>query len=84
MKHSKRLYLIWIFACFLAATIGCLSADAQPFAYVSNLGSNTVSVIDTATNTVVATVPVGNGPSGVAITPNGAFAYVKAAGRIKV
>jgi YVTN family beta-propeller protein len=34
--------------------------------------SNNVSVIDTATNTVVATVPVGNGPGipfGVAITP---------------
>jgi hypothetical protein len=28
-----------------------------------------VSVIDTATNTVVATVPVGTFPSGVAITP---------------
>jgi YVTN family beta-propeller protein len=33
-------------------------------------------VIDTATNTVVATVPVGNEPSGVAITPDGKHAYV--------
>jgi YVTN family beta-propeller protein len=39
------------------------------FAYVANKDSNTVSVIDTATNTVVATVPVGSAPIGVAITP---------------
>src|SRR5215813_7056169 len=38
--------------------------------------SNTVSVIDTATNTVVATVPVGVRPIGVAITPDGTHAYV--------
>ncbi|WP_306533536.1 beta-propeller fold lactonase family protein, partial [Geobacter sp.] len=46
------------------------------FAYVTNYGSNTVSIIATATNTVVATVPVGANPVGVAITPDGAFAYV--------
>jgi YVTN family beta-propeller protein len=36
----------------------------------------TVSVIDTTTNTMVATVRVGPLPTGVAITPDGAFAYV--------
>jgi len=36
----------------------------------------TPSVIDTASNTVVATIGVGSFPVGVAITPNGAFAYV--------
>jgi len=45
------------------------------FAYVTG-GVQTVSVIETASNTVVATVPVGDGPAGVAITPDGAFAYV--------
>jgi YVTN family beta-propeller protein len=38
-------------------------------AYVGNQGSNSVSVIDTASNTVIATVAVGVGPVGVAITP---------------
>ena len=38
------------------------SAQAAPFAYITDAGSNTVSVIDTATNTVVATVPVGIQP----------------------
>ena len=39
-------------------------AEAAPFAYVANFTDTTVSVIDTATNTVVATVPVGNNPRG--------------------
>ena len=49
---------------------------AGPFAYVGNDGSGTVSVIDTSTNAVTATVTVGTQPIGVAITPNGAYAYV--------
>ena len=32
---------------------------------------NNVSVIDTATNMVVATVPMGDDPRGVAVTPDG-------------
>jgi len=46
------------------------------FAYVTNLSSNLVSVISTKSNTVVANVAVGSRPVGVAVTPNGAFAYV--------
>ena len=42
---------------------------AAPFGYVTNLLDNTVSVIDAATNTVVATIPVGNSPVGVAVHP---------------
>ncbi len=49
-------------------------------AYVANSGSGTVSVIDTATNTVVFGVgfpiPVGTFPRGVAVTPDGKHAYV--------
>jgi YVTN family beta-propeller protein len=36
---------------------------------VTDFVSNTVSVIDTATNTVVVTIGVGLFPTGVAITP---------------
>jgi YVTN family beta-propeller protein len=46
------------------------------FAYVANNSSNNVSVIDTVTNTVVATILVGLSPNGVAFTPNGKRAYV--------
>ena len=44
--------------------------------YVTNFSSSNVSVINTASNTVVATVPVGAGPEGVAVTPDGASVYV--------
>ena len=33
-------------------------------------------MIDTATNTVTATIPVGSDPSGVAVSPDGTHAYV--------
>jgi len=46
------------------------------YAYVTNINSNTVSVINTATNAIAATVNVGGNPYGVAVTPNGAYAYV--------
>ena len=47
------------------------------YAYVSDTGNpGIVSVIDTATNTVGATIPVGLLPQPVAITPDGTRAYV--------
>ena len=62
----------------LAMGLGLMAtpAEAAPFAYVANGGSNTVSVIDTATKTVVATVGVGMGPIGIAVTPDGTHVYV--------
>jgi YVTN family beta-propeller protein len=47
-----------------------------PFAYVANINSNTVSVIDIQSTLPVSTIPVGSGPWGVAISPNGQQAYV--------
>lgn len=46
-----------------------LAANNGVFAYVTNSNSGNVSVIATSTNTVAATVTVGDGPAGVAITP---------------
>jgi YVTN family beta-propeller protein len=54
----------------------------QPLAYVTNQVDNTVSVIETAGNTVVATIPVGDNPNGVAITPDGTRAYVTNLGTV--
>ena len=52
---------------------------AAPFAYITNSGAaaNTVSVIDLATNTVIA-LPImgGANPFGVAVTPDGTRVYV--------
>ena len=46
-------------------------------AYIANVISNNVSVIDTSTNTVVGTpILVGDSPSLVAVAPDGKHAYV--------
>jgi YVTN family beta-propeller protein len=51
--------------------------SAAPFAYVANYFSSDVSVIDTATNTVVVqSIPVGYLPHELAITPDGKWVYV--------
>jgi YVTN family beta-propeller protein/parallel beta-helix repeat protein len=49
---------------------------AGPFAYITNPLTNTVSVIDTITNTLVYTVKVGYEPFGVAVSPDSTRAYV--------
>ena len=54
----------------------CAAAQAAPFAYITNSGSNSVSVIDTATDTVVATIPVGTEPLGVAVNATATRVYV--------
>ena len=50
------------------------------FAYVTNEGGTTVSVISTATNNVTKTVTVGSDPVGVAVTPNGDYIYITNSG----
>jgi len=64
-----------------ALTVGTAPATVavsgdESVAYVANNSSNTVSVINTATNAVLTTVAVGNNPAGVAVSPNGANVYV--------
>ena len=44
--------------------------------YVTNVLSNAVSVVDTATNTETDRIPVGDSPRGIAISPDGATVYV--------
>src|SRR5262249_29968307 len=44
--------------------------------YIANGDSNNVSVIDTATNTVIATIPVGGDAFGVAVTPDSSKVYI--------
>ncbi len=74
-------FLTWTYAAFWAVMVlGAMasSAEAAPFAYVANYVSGTISVIDTATNKVMATVPVPN-PLQVAVTPDGKRVYVTSA-----
>jgi len=44
--------------------------------YVTNRGSNNVSVVDITTNTVLTTTTVGTRPLGIAVTPNGDYVYL--------
>lgn len=57
-----------------AAALPLNLLHAQTVAYVLN--GNNVSVIDTSTNTVTASIPVGNGPIGVVFSPDATRAYV--------
>jgi YVTN family beta-propeller protein len=58
-----------------AATSAAAAAPTPPL-YVANEADNTVSVIDTASDTVTANLAVGSLPQAVAITPDGSTAYV--------
>jgi YVTN family beta-propeller protein len=82
----------WFFApravalALVLMVFGAADALAQTFAYVANIADNTVSVINTATNMVTATIPVSAGPLSVVATPDGSTVYVGAinAGAIDV
>jgi YVTN family beta-propeller protein len=50
------------------------------FAYVTNEGDNTVSVINLDTNAVTATIGVGAHPRGVAVNHDGTLVYVTNSG----
>ena len=66
-----RLSIVLFLLLSMGVGLGTATAQAQTRAYVTNGSASTVSVIETATNTVVATIPVGAVPVGVAITPDG-------------
>ena len=48
----------------------------DPTAYVANTAADAVTVIDTLTNAVLSTIPVGSSPTRVAVTQDGARVYV--------
>src|SRR5688572_6630573 len=52
-----------------------LGAQARNLIYVSNEGSNSISVIDTK-STFRRTIPVGSRPRGIAVSPDGKRVYV--------
>ncbi|HEY0807437.1 MAG TPA: GH92 family glycosyl hydrolase, partial [Pseudonocardiaceae bacterium] len=47
-----------------------------PTAYVSNFSDNTVTPVDRRTGTAGPTIPVGSGPDGVVVTPDGSQVFV--------
>ena len=73
MNAAVRLGLV--LGLYLVAASPSLAQITQD-AYVANQHDGTVSVVDTATQAVVSTIPVGSNPYGVAVTSNGLHAYV--------
>ena len=71
----RRAFAVIVGACILNS-LPC-AAQIEVNAYISNSGSNSVSVVDTKANTVVGSpILVGSQPAGVAVTPDGRYAYV--------
>ncbi len=63
---SLSLVLILSGGSFIA---GCGEVTGSNTAYVANFIDDTVSVIRTSDNTVIDTIPVGDGPYAVAVMP---------------
>ena len=72
-RLGARLCLLSVIGVWWLLALSLTQVQAAPFAYIANSRDNNVSVIDTATNAVVATVPVGMGPHGIAVHPAGTF-----------
>jgi YVTN family beta-propeller protein len=71
----RRIVALSVFT-LLATALGTAPTLAQK-AYIANFNDNTVSVIDTTTNTVIGSpITVGSEPNGVAVTPDGSKVYV--------
>ena len=77
-EETRRDYLLIrvLGVVMLALLMPVNIAGASPYAYITNSASNYVSVIDTATDTVKATAPVGYGSYGVAVNLEGTKVYV--------
>src|SRR5262249_47916921 len=63
-----------------AGQAGKSNASSGLQLFVTTLLSNSVAVIDTTTNQVSTTIPVGNSPKRLAMTPDGLKAYVANSG----
>ena len=44
--------------------------------YIANFDSDTVSVIDALSNTVIKNITVGDGPGSIVTSPSGGYVYV--------
>ncbi|MDY0128928.1 MAG: PKD domain-containing protein [Methanosarcina vacuolata] len=74
---ALSLFFIFVSSAAYAATEQGTPSAGTYYAYIiTGDDSDTVSVIDTATNNVTATVDVGDGPFGVAVSPDGTKVYV--------
>lgn len=71
----RRHFRVFLACLALSSLCVSLPVAGQERAYITNRNSDDVTVIDLATGTVVATIPVGGVPVGVAVS-NGPLVYV--------
>jgi len=58
-----------------AKPVGLVLSPSGDRLYVANLGDDSISVVDTATDTIIGTAPVGDGPYRLALTPDASRLY---------
>ena len=75
-KSVNRVFLSRLFVILFALVNFADTAFADPKAFVTNSGDDTVTVISLTTMTVVATIPVGDNPLNITVSPDGGRAYV--------
>ncbi|HEY3362845.1 MAG TPA: PKD domain-containing protein [Methanosarcina sp.] len=79
-SYSRALTTLVLFVILVSST--ALASTVQdnlltaPYAYITNSASHNVSVIDTATNNIVAEINGDCEPYGVSVTPDGTKVYV--------
>lgn len=74
----RSLWLAGLFFCFTLLSAPTEAASGR--VYVSNEDGHSVTVIDTATDAVVATVPIGKRPRGMKLSPDAKRLYVAVSG----
>src|SRR5688572_6026732 len=82
MRSARHLGVLFLAACMTEEPRPAAD-DASSLIYVSNEDSNDISVIDTRTDSVVATIPVGRRPRGILVSPDGRIVYVALSGSPK-
>jgi len=66
------------------APAGIVTSPNESFVYVSNFGSNNVSIISTESDEVVRSINVGTSPDSIGISPNGKYLLVANTGSSSV
>ena len=61
----------------LLSAYGCANVSlAQSYAFITNQGDDSVSVINTSTSDIIKTIKVGHRPAGVVVSNDGRRVYV--------
>ena len=69
-----------VIASALTAAPVSQAATTAPKAYIGLFKDNAVAVYDTATNSVMKTIPIPTGPHGLVVTPDGRWVYASSDG----